>query len=237
MNRRELAAAYLLDSLDEVERAEVERRLSGDAELRAEVEATRALTTRLEALSGPAWPEVGAAVSAGNPASTGAGAPATSEPAAGARSGSESGSGRGWRVRPVFALASLFLVAALGFGLGALLTGGDSTRPAPAIVLRPLVPTGSEEATVAMPAPGEMLFTAEGLPALKSGQYYEIWLMSSASRLVPVASFRVGPDGHAQIRVPLPAAPTSYRYFDVSRQQVSEGTDHSADSVLRGSTS
>ena len=129
------------------------------------------------------------------------------------------------------------MVAALGFGLGALLTGGDSARTAPAIVLRPLAPTSGEEATVAMPAPGEMVFTAEGLPTLKSGQYYEIWLMSSSSRLVPVASFRVGSDGHAQVRVPLPADPSSYRYFDVSRQRVAEGTVHSGDSVLRGSTS
>ena len=60
--------------------------------------------------------------------------------------------------------------------------------------------------------------------------------MSSTSRLVPVASFRVGADGHAQVRVPLPADPTAYRYFDVSRQVAGAGTAHSADSILRGST-
>jgi anti-sigma-K factor RskA len=228
MNRRELATAYLLDSLDEVERAEVERRLSGDAELRAELEAARALTVHLGSLPGPAWPEAGAA-DAGAGAIVGPG-PAAGVEAAPARP-------RRWRVRPALAVLALLVVAALGFGLGALLTGGDSGRPAPAIVLRPLGPAGGEEATVAMPAPGEMLFTAEDLPALKSGQYYEIWLMSSSSRLVPVASFRVGADGHAQVRVPLPADPSSYRYFDVSRQRVAEGTAHSADSVLRGSTS
>jgi anti-sigma-K factor RskA len=219
MNRRELAAAYLLDDLDAGGRAEVERRLAGDAELRAEVEAMRGLTSHLDALPESAWP-VG-----------------TAEPAPAVAVGATSGTPRRWRVRPAFALAALLVVAAAGFGLGAILTGGDSTKPTPAIVLRPLEPTSGEEATVAMPAPGEMLFTAEGLPALKAGQYYEIWLMSSTSRLVPVASFRVGADGHAQVRVPLPADPASYRYFDVSRQQVSEGTGHSADSVLRGSTS
>jgi anti-sigma-K factor RskA len=236
MNRRELAAAYLLDTLEPAERTEVERRLADDAELRAEVEAARALTMHLGSLPGPAWPEAGVPTAAASPTSTGAGEIAASDPAADPRSGSEPGSPRRWRVRPVLALASLLVVAALGFGLGALLTGGDSSRPAPAIVLRPLVPTNGEEATVAMPAPGEMLFTAEGLPALESGQFYEIWLMSSESRLVPVASFRVGADGHAQVRVPLPADPASYRYFDVSRQRVDEGTAHSADSVLRGST-
>jgi anti-sigma-K factor RskA len=216
MNRRELAAAYLLDSLDPGERAKVERRLAGDAELRAEVEAARALTTRLDALPEDAWPISG-----------------STSPEPGAEPAPRP---RRWTVRPVLAVAALAVVAALAFGLGALLTGGETTKTAPTIVLRPLEPTAGEEATVAMPAPGEMLFTAEGLPTLEAGQYYEIWLMSSTSRLVPVASFRVGADGHAQVRVPLPADPTAYRYFDVSRQVAGAGTAHSADSVLRGST-
>ena len=223
MNRRELATAYLLDSLEPAERAEVERRLAGDAELRAEVEAMRPLTTRLDALPEAGLAGASTVPDAGDRRPAAAVAPTVRR----AR----------WRVRPALALAALLVVAALGFGLGALLTGGDSTGPAPAIVLRPLEPTAGEEATVAMPAPGEMLFTAEGLPTLEPGQYYEIWLMSSASALVPVASFRVGADGHAQVRVPLPADPAAYRYFDVSRQGVGAGTGHSADSVLRGSTS
>jgi anti-sigma-K factor RskA len=231
MNRRVLAAAYLLDSLDAGERAEVERRLADDAELRAEVEAARALTTRLDALPEDAWPVAIPAADEPRPV-PGEGATASPARASGAKRGP-----RRWTVRPALAVAALVAVAALAFGLGALLTGGDTTKPAPAIVLRPLEPTAGEEATVAMPAPGEMLFTAEGLPTLEAGQYYEIWLMSSTSKLVPVASFRVGADGHAQVRVPLPADPTSYRYFDVSRQVAGAGTAHSADSVLRGSTS
>jgi anti-sigma-K factor RskA len=218
MNRRELAAAYLLDGLDPGERAKVEGRLAGDAELRAEVDAARALTARLEALPEDAWPH-------------------DSAPAAPTVAPASPAAPRRWRVRPAFALAALLVVAALGLGLGAVLTGGGSTKTAPAIVLRPLEPTAGEEATVAMPAPGEMLFTAEGLPTLEAGQYYEIWLMSSTSKLVPVASFRVGADGRAQVRVPLPADPASYRYFDVSRQVAGAGTEHSADSILRGSTS
>ena len=231
MNRRELAAAYLLDSLDADERAEIERRLAGDAELRAEVEAARALSTRLDALPEDAWPVAIPAAAEPRPVA-GEGAGASPARASEAASGP-----RRWTVRPALAMATLAVVAALAFGLGALLSGGDTTQTAPAIVLRPLEPTAGEEATVAMPAPGEMLFTAEGLPSLEAGQYYEIWLMSSTSRLVPVASFRVGADGRAQVRVPLPADPTAYRYFDVSRQVAGAGTAHSADSVLRGSTS
>jgi len=221
MNRRELTAAYLLDTLEPRERAAFERRLADDGELRAEVEATRALTTHLGALPVAAWPATEEAADAAAAASP---RPVTA-------------AARRWSVRPVAALATLLCVAALAFGLGALLTDGDSGRSEPAIVLRPLQPTSGEEATVAMPAPGEMLFDAEGLPTLRPGQYYEIWLMSSSSRLVPVASFGVGADGRAQVRVPLPADPTSFRYFDVSRQQVGQGTGHSADSVLRGRTS
>jgi anti-sigma-K factor RskA len=230
MNRRELAAAYLLDSLESAERADFERRLAGDAGLRAEVEATRALTTRLEALPEGAWPLV--ATEEDGPATA---ADPTDAAASGAAPVPQRA--RRWRVRPAFAIAALLVVAALGFGLGAVLTGGGSSKTAPAIVLRPLEPTAGEEATVAMPAPGEMLFTAEGLPTLEPGEYYEIWLMSSTSKLVPVASFRVGADGRAQVRVPLPADPSAYRYFDVSRQIAGAGTEHSADSVLRGSTS
>jgi anti-sigma-K factor RskA len=236
MNRRELASAYLLDALEPDERAKVERRLAGDAELRAEVDAARALTARLEALPEDAWPMDASseadAAPARDPAVAGS-AVADAKPAV-----APVGRGRRrWTIRPAFALAALLVVAALGFGLGALLNGGGSSKTAPTIVLRPLEATAGEEATVAMPAPGEMLFTAEGLPTLKAGQYYEIWLMSSSSKLVPVASFRVGADGRAQVRVPLPADPTAYRYFDVSRQVAGAGTEHSADSVLRGSTS
>ena len=66
-----------------------------------------------------------------------------------------------------------------------------------------------------------MLLRTHGLPASDEGGYYEVWLMSSDSKLVPVASFRVGKSGEASVEVPLPAEPGDYRYFDISRQTVS----------------
>ncbi len=234
MNRRDLAAEYLLGELDDAGRARVEGRLAEDAELRAELEAMRPLVSTLESLPEDAWP---------------ASAPSGDSVAAvGEREGRrQAARSRGWRwvpgagsrrwsVRPALALATLLVVAALGVGLGALLNGGGGSEGAPAIVLRPLRPAAGEQATVAMPAAGEMLFHAEGLPPLGDGHFYELWLMTDASRTVPVASFRVGADGRAIVRVPLPADPSSFRYFDVSQQRVGAGTGHSAVSVLRGPT-
>ena len=219
MNRRELAAAYLLDELDPTGREDVERRLVGDAELRSEIEAMRPLIGRLDSLPEAAWPD------AASPAHASFNHPVTN-------------SARRWSVRPAVALGSLLAVAVLGLGLGALLRGGSgAVEPHPAaVVLLPLQSSAGGKATVAMPRPGEMVLKASELPRLPRGQYYELWLMSDARRTVPVASFRAGSDGSALIRVPLPAEPSRFRYFDVSRQTVAGGTAHSAASVLRGPT-
>lgn len=87
-----------------------------------------------------------------------------------------------------------------------------------------------------MPAPEEMELKVTGLPVAGAHHYYEAWLMSSAARSVPLASFQVDANGNATVRVPLPADPAAFRYFDVSRQAVSAGPRHSAESVLRGPT-
>ncbi|HEU4599669.1 MAG TPA: anti-sigma factor, partial [Solirubrobacterales bacterium] len=90
--------------------------------------------------------------------------------------------------------------------------------------------------SVGKPNHRTMVLDVAGLPPAGPGHYYELWLMSSPSRTVPVASFNVNANGHAEVRVPLPAAPAAYRYFDVSRQTASAGTVHSGESVLRGPT-
>jgi anti-sigma-K factor RskA len=216
MSTRKLAAAYVLEELHAAERAEVERRLDRDSELRTEVDACRALAGRLEALPGDAWPP---------------GEESTLAPAPGApREGH-------WSVRPSFALACLAAALLFGGALGALLRGsGDGgSGPSPvAVVLRPLGAGSKASASVRMPRPGTMEMNVRGLAPTARGQYYELWLMSSPRRTVPVVSFSVGEDGSARVRVPLPADPRAYRYFDVSRQLASEGTSHSDQSVLRG---
>jgi anti-sigma-K factor RskA len=237
MTRQELIAAYALGELDGAELERFERDLAADPALRAELEATHATMATLKALPADAWPAA-AMPSEDGPALDGASA----EDAA------ADGSGSRPRPRPRrrFALlrpapvAALVLVAAvLGGVIGALIAdgGGSSSPPAKTVlVLHPLDAPRSSRADLSMPDPDTMLLRTHGLPPSAAGDYYEVWLMSSDQKLVPVASFRVGGSGEASVEVPLPAAPAEYAYFDVSRQTVSGGLDHSKDSVLRGPT-
>lgn len=157
--------------------------------------------------------------------------------------------GRTWRraLRPISmsrALAATAAVAllALGFAGGAVVeSGGSSSHPAaqaahgPAVVLRPLATSTAGSLAVAyMPAPGQVLLRVAYLPPSPPSTYYELWLMTDLRHLAPVAAFRVGSDGRAQLDLRLPDNPSHYEYLDISVQQLGAGTAHSADSVLRG---
>jgi anti-sigma-K factor RskA len=220
MSDRELAAEFVLGAAEGRRLAEAERRLRAEPAFRAEVEAMRAMTGRLGELPADAWPE---------PREAGAGAPGRDTESRWRRRG------RAWR--PALALASLLTALAVGIGIGELLAGGsERVAPAAALSLQPLRPGSAAHGSVHMPAPGTMVLDVSGLRPAGPGHYYELWLMTSPSRTVPVASFSVNRKGHAEVRVPLPAAPAAYRYFDVSRQAAGAGTAHSGESVLRGPT-
>jgi hypothetical protein len=123
-------------------------------------------------------------------------------------------------------------VAVGGAGSGAGVT--PATR---ALALRPLGATPARASGVAYVTSGDRLvLVTDHLPVTSPGRYYEAWLMTNTRQLVPLASFRVDPTGHARVALQLPAAPTSYRYIDVSLQSAAAGTAHSAQSVLRGPT-
>jgi anti-sigma-K factor RskA len=241
MDTREQVAAYLLGELDAAQAAEFDRRLQSDPEVRAEVDAMRPLIADLEGLPGEAWPgaEAAALTAASEPVG-GHEAEAGRDAAAGREAASKPRPARRlWSLRPAFALGALLVALLVGGAAGALLGGGDGGEeaPEPALTLQPLSSGSAASGEVAMPAPDEMVLTVTDLPPSQQGQYYELWLLDGGEQTVPVASFRVGADGKARLRVPLPADPARYRYFDVSLQHAAEGTEHSADSVLRGPTS
>lgn len=221
MRNRELAAAYVLGELGPRERAEFERRLGAEPELRAEVEVLAPLAARLEELPAEAWP---ALEDAPSPEPD----PARPRPTP-----------RRWSVRPALALAALLAVLLVGGGAGALLAGGGggaSESPPPQLTLSGLGADRAAAGLVSMPSADEMRLRVDGLPPNPAGEFYELWLLGEDGETVPVASFRVGEGGTATLRVPLPVDPGAYRYFDVSRQQAAAGTEHSSDSVLRGPT-
>jgi Anti-sigma-K factor rskA len=217
MRDRELASAYVLGELDFRARADFERRLAEDAELRAEVAALEPLAARLSELPAQAWPE---------PLPTPTPRPRPQR--------------RRWSVRPALALAAVLAALLVGAGAGALFAGGGdggSGAPnPPRLTLSGLGPERAASGLVSMPSAGEMLLRVHGLPPTAAGQYYELWLLGSGDQTVPVVSFKVGEAGTATVRVPLPVDPASYSFFDVSRQRAAAGTAHSGDSVLRGST-
>ncbi len=192
---------------------------SDDPELTRELQAMRGVASLLKDVPGEAWAAIPA------PEAVGAG---------------ERGRLRGRVLAPTPGLAAAAVVVslALGFLGGAVLTGGSGSSVVahgPAVALRPLVGTPQQDlATAYMPGPGQMVLRVSHLPASPSGTYYELWLMSDAKRLAPVAAFRVGARGSAQLTLRLPDDPRHYVYLDISQQRVGGGTAHSSDSVLRG---
>jgi Anti-sigma-K factor rskA len=215
---------HLLGEATESDAAEARRRLDRDPALRERAARLAEVAGRLEGLSPAAWE-----VTHGE-----------REPAAhGARTSS---SRRRWFVSPVLAATLAAVALAIGIGVGALVWGGRAGGGpgAPAVrtvALRPL-PGSATNATgsARVTSRGQLTLRVQRLPAAGRGRYYEAWLMTDDTHLVPVASFEVHGSGSAALTVPLPAPVARYRYVDVSLQTVSGTTAHSSDSVLRGPT-
>ncbi len=150
---------------------------------------------------------------------------------------------RGARSRARVAIATLVAACALAlsFLAGSLTHPRSAAAPAvPAgttghVLLSPLVGSLHGARAVAYMAGAQrMELVVSGLPRARPGTYYELWLMSSTTDLVPLASFRVDRAGGARLELVLPADPGSYRFLDVSLQRVSAPPSISTDSVLRG---
>jgi Anti-sigma-K factor rskA len=137
------------------------------------------------------------------------------------------------RVALALATAAIILFAA-GIGVGVLLERGSGPAGA-TVALKPLPGGPATASGTAHVSSSQRLDLVVGdLPRNSAGSYYEAWLMTSTTKLVPVASFTVDAHGHAHLQLTLPARASSYRFIDISRQLAREGTAHSGDSVLRG---
>ena len=213
---------YLLGEADEQTRSEVERAIADDPQLRDRLRRLETVTDTLSDMSGAAWQEtLGGEQPPGSPAR----------------------SRRSWTVTKPGVIAAGVAALALflaGVGVGSLTSpGATSRRPDRGIevALRPLAGGPSDAAgTALVNREDRMVLIIHRLPRTRRGAFYEAWLMTSISKLVPIASFRVDRHGQARLVLQLPAPAQSYRYVDISLQQVAAGLGHSAVSVLRGNT-
>ncbi len=226
-------AQVALGDLTAEQQAQAERLLDADARFRAEVQRLRRATTVLQETPAEIW----------RPHSV----PALDvERAEAARPAPDRrrarGIGHAWLPRPVLAGAAAVLLLAVGVGAGLALAPSDSGSPAARVAsmtvpLTPLPGTESpgERASVRMPvrAGGEARLTVRGLKPSSAGDYYELWLMTDDAKLASIGTFRVGPDGRADVRFPVGVNPRGYRYVDVSREPDDGRPGHSALSVLR----
>jgi anti-sigma-K factor RskA len=206
--------AYLLGELDAAEVAEFERAMAADAALRAEVERLRPVVSRLERLPAEAWEDH-------EP-------PPLRMPAAPVRPT------RRLVLRPLVAAACALALLAGGAGLGALL----DAEPAPSgqLVLKPvggLDPSASGRVSL---SGDRATVRVSGLRANGDGQFYELWLLGADKKLIGLGSFKVGADGEATLRLPLPVDPDAFQFFDLSLEPGDGDPGHSGVSVLRGPT-
>ena len=206
---------YLLGELDELDRARFERSMQDAADLRREVERMRLLVGRLDGLSGEAWDYAGAHHEQSSP-----------QPARRER--------RSWFTarRTALAFGGFAVLAAV---LIAALTAGSSKTSSKTVVLTAVegAPARSH-ATATITGSERVQMNVEHLTPTDQRHYYELWLMTDATHLVPVAAFRVNGSGTARLSLPLPASPADYRYLNVSLQKAGDGSSISSLSVLRG---
>ena len=192
------------------------------AELTRELEQMRRIVATLGQLPGAAWPPAPRARTA-----TGAQRPSR------------------LRVTPGVAAALACATLAITFLAGSLThplagpgrpTAAATDHRTPHVVLAPLPSSGvvNGRAVAYMTGGAHMTLTLKGLPPSAPGTYYELWLMTSYTRLVPVTSFRVGVSGDGTLRLLLPDDPHAYRFLDISVQRLGGGSAISHRSVLRG---
>jgi anti-sigma-K factor RskA len=202
--------AYLLGEMDAEQATRFEHAMATDAGLRAEVERLRSVVGRLERVPTEAWdpPEPPPLALPPRPAP------------------------RRLVLRPLVAVACALALIAAGIGAGVLI----DREPAPSeeLALRPVGDVDPAAAGNVSVGDDRVTVRVSGLRPTSGGQFYELWLLGSDQRLVGLGSFRVGDDGTATLRLPLPVDPGAFQFFDLSLEPADGDPGHSGVSVLRG---
>lgn len=208
---------YLLGEMEPERAALFEAELARDAALRAELERLRPVVTRLSGLPEEAWDRV-------QP-------PPLREPEAPAREPRRS---RRLILRPAVAGLCAVALLAAGTALGVLVD--RDPEPTTPLVLSPLGDVDPQARGRVGVGADRLSVRVSGLPPTGDGEFYELWLLGDDKELVGLGSFRVGADGAATLRLPLPVDPERFRYFDISLEPGDGNPGHSGVSVLRGPT-
>ncbi len=170
---------------------------------------------------------------------------------------------RGRILVPSFGLvAGGMACVALGLGLGAVVFSGEApaptvpvadvptpaastpldptaarTTPQQRVVLRHLDASPAQAVAVATvfsgPDGSTVDVTADGLPPLRSGRFYELWALGTKGRMVSIGTFTVDGQGHAQASMSLPVSLKKFPVLDVSVERPDGDPTHSGKSLLR----
>jgi len=213
---------YVLGELGDDERHEAEQLLAVDAGFRAEVERLEPVAAMLRDAGPAAWaPAPGEALEP---------PPLRVRPAEPAERTTRR---RRLALSPALAAVAAALLLAAGAVGGVLASRGGDAGQGETVVLAPLSSAEGRARGEISAAGSDVRLRVADLPPSR-GDYYELWLLGARGQAVSLGSFRVGEDGAANVTLPLPVDPRSYRYLDVSREPVDGNPAHSGTSVLRG---
>jgi anti-sigma-K factor RskA len=227
VSQRDRIAAYVLGELEPAEAERLRAREAADPGFAAEVAAMRALVATVEDLGTQEWEPLQPPPLALTP----------SVEAREERPADERRRRRRLVLRPAFAALAAVALLAVGAVAGALIAGGGAGGGGQVVALSPVgdgPPTASGDARL---SGDTMRLRVTGLPQLRGGAFYEVWMLRSPQDLVSVGGFRVSPDGSATVDMPVTASPRQYPVIDISREPNDGNPAHSTLSVLRSKPS
>lgn len=161
---------------------------------------------------------------------------------------------RGWTLRPLVAIGGAVACLAVGLLSGAVLFGAQDAAPAPEVRASTPAPTTTplgrqvELARFGDAAPPDAaaevnVFTAtdgktvdlrvHGMPVPPKGEFYELWVLGDAGKMISLGIVRVDANGSAEVRLPLPVSLRRFPVFDLSLEPGDGDPTHSGQSMLR----